>query len=517
MKQIHYIFLSTALLVSIGLSSCSDFLTEAPRGELGDNNAFTSIKDAEALIVSCYDGIQKGHEEYYMWYYMILSDCLSDNAYSGGDDVDINNIFSRNLNARNAVIMKSWKSLYGSILRCNVALKQIPLINDAKLDEEAFPGISKRELMLGEASFLRALHYFNLVKIWGCVPIVTTTGSTAPGDVQVPRATSEEEVYTQIINDLTFALTRLPDRRNTEAETRGYASKGAANALFAKVYATKGAPANVEWDKVKLYSEAVISSPVYRLVDTYDYLFDDEHRNNSETILAVQYIANSTENNYVPVLLLPPSMTDQSWRKYLTPSQNLLKAFDDEGDQVRKSSTVVFEDINNIWFDQYYAQNTAGRWETKSIPFPYKSRAKNRVGWDCGDLIYILRLADIALLHAEALNALSGHSVAASDPHLQKIRTRVNLPILNPNSKEEMTQLLLKERRLELAYEGQRFSDLKRYGIAQSTLSRLTWSEVINGTRTTVTGQFPAHMLLMPIPQEERDRNPKLTQNQGYN
>ena len=92
--------------------------------------------------------------------------------------------------------------------------------------------------------------------------------------------------------------------------------------MFAKVYATKGAPGNVEWDKVKTYSEAVMNSPVYRLVDTYDHLFDDELRNNSETILAVQYIANSTENNYVPVLLLPPSMTEQNWRKYLTPSQS---------------------------------------------------------------------------------------------------------------------------------------------------------------------------------------------------
>lgn len=453
MKQIYSIFISAALLLNVGLTSCDSFLTETPQGELTEANAFTSIKDAEALIISCYDGIQKGHEEYYMWYYMILADCFADNAYSGGDDVDINNVFLRDLTPRNAVVMKSWKSLYGSIMRCNVALKYIPQINDPLLDAEAFTGVSKREEMLGEASFLRALHYFNLVKTWGCVPVVTTTGSTAPADVQVPRADSE----------------------------------------------------------------AVMNSPVYRLVDTYDHLFDDEHRNNSETILAVQYIANSTENNYVPVLLLPPSMTEQNWRKYLTPSQSLLKAFDDEGDQVRKNSTVIFEDINNIWFDQYYAQLKNGQWETRTLPFPYKCRAKNRVGWDCGDLIYIFRLADIVLLHAEAVNALSGPATAIAEPNLQKIRTRIGLQELNASSREELTRLLLKERRLELAYEGERFFDLKRYGIAQSTLSSLTWSEIVDGEQTTVTGKFPAHMLLMPIPQEERDRNPNLTQNPGYN
>ena len=75
-------------MLNVVLVSCDEFLTEIPHGDLTEANAFTSIKDAEALIVSCYDGIQKGHEEYYMWYYMIFSDCLSDNAYSGGDDVD---------------------------------------------------------------------------------------------------------------------------------------------------------------------------------------------------------------------------------------------------------------------------------------------------------------------------------------------------------------------------------------------------------------------------------------------
>ena len=72
MKQIYSIFISAALLLNVGLTSCDSFLTETPQGELTEANAFTSIKDAEALIISCYDGIQKGHEEYYMWYYTRL-------------------------------------------------------------------------------------------------------------------------------------------------------------------------------------------------------------------------------------------------------------------------------------------------------------------------------------------------------------------------------------------------------------------------------------------------------------
>lgn len=88
MKQIYSIFISAALLLNVGLTSCDSFLAETPRGELTEANAFTSIKDAEALIISCYDGIQKGHEEYYMWYYMILQTVLRIMHTVAADDVD---------------------------------------------------------------------------------------------------------------------------------------------------------------------------------------------------------------------------------------------------------------------------------------------------------------------------------------------------------------------------------------------------------------------------------------------
>lgn len=517
MKIMKYILSILSLAGLLSLSSCDEFLTEAPRGSLSESNAFTTAEDAEALVVSCYDGLQKAFEEYYVWYYMIISDCLADNAYSGGDDVDINNIGSRNITPLNAVIMKSWKSLYGGIMRCNLALKYIPQINDAQLENISFGSVSRRQEMLAEVSFIRALHYFNLVKTWGCVPLVTSTGSTDREDVQVPRVDSEDQIYQRIFEDLDFASSRLPQQRGSAALTRGMVTVGAVNALFAKAYSMKGAPNNIEWDKVEMYTKKVMDSPIYSLVETYDHLFDDDHRNNTETILAVQYQAGTTEGNYAPILLLSPSLTDQNWRKYLTPSEDLINAFDAAGDNVRKSSTIMYEDVNNLWYDQYYAKNDNGRWVTKEIPFPNKWRAKNRVGWDCGDLIYIFRLADIVLLHAEAVNHNSGYALAASDSKLQKIRSRVGLDPLDPTSNEEMKTMLLKERRLELAYEGERFFDLKRYGVAKTTIDALSWREVNKGVETTVRGSFSSHMNLMPIPQEERDRNPLLTQNPGYN
>ena len=97
------------------------------------------------------------------------------------------------------------------------------------------------------------------------------------------------------------------------------------------------------------------------------------------------------------------------------------------------------------------------------------------------------------------------------------LRTRVGLAPLQAASKEDMTSLLLNERRLELAYEGERFNDLKRYGLLEEVLDDYTWEEIIDGEKVTdMKRDFPAHMQWLPVPQDERDRNPALSQNEGY-
>lgn len=516
MKPIYKLMAGALLLGGI-TTSCDDFLTEEPVNELTEANVFTTIRDAEALVYSCYDGIQQSHEEYYTWYNTILSDCFTDNAYAGGDDVDIINVGQNAVTPRNAVVMKSWKQLYGGILRANVALRNIPNIDDKALDKEYFAGVTIREEYLAEAHALRALHYLNLVRTFGPVPLVTSTGSLDQKDVQLPRCESVDDVYDLIKEDLDYALPRLPERRDSEARTRGFATKGMCHAIYARLYSEIGAPDHVDWAKVKEHCDAIINSGVYSLLDQYDWLFDDRHRNNAETILAVQYKVNSTESNYVPLLLLPPSMTNETWRKYMIPSQDLIAAFDEEGDEIRKNSTIYWEDVNNLWFDEYYCEEDNGKWSTRQVPFAYKMRGVGRVGWDCGDLIYMMRLAEFVLLRAEAVNQLSGAAAACADPLLQKIRTRVNLQPLNTSNQEEMKSLLLNERRLELCYEGHRYFDLKRTGKAMEILSKKSWSAVVGGTRQTIHIPFAEYMLTFPIPQDERDRNPNLTQNPGYN
>lgn len=501
------------VLLSFIFVACEDFLNRKPVLGLTEGTILKDRNDAESFIISCYDGLQKGFDEYYVWDWLIYGDVMADNAYSGGDDPDVIQIDKLQIAANNGVVLRDWTSLYGGILRCNVVFEYVPQIPDSKLDEIQEGDITRRQQILGEASFLRAYHYYNLLRLWGGVPIVEKTGSLDPDDIFIPRS-SEDEVIDLILSDLDFASKYLPDRWPNRSETVSRATQGMVNALTAKVYAIKGAPGNVEWDKVEEYCDKVINSGVYQLVGNFDYLFDDQHRNNSESILLVQYLAGSQESNYAPQLLLPPSLTGDTWRKYVTPSHDLIKAFDDEGDQIRKNASIIIEDINNIWMDEYYAVQNGSAWATRMLPFPYKMRHAN--GWQSGDQIYLIRLADIVLLKAEAVNQTKGFATAANDPLLRKIRERAGLAPLSPSSKEHMEELLLKERRLELAFEGHRFYDLKRKGKFEEVMRAIELDVLVSNQKEKRKYTVDSYMNLLPIPQVDRDRNPNLSQNPNY-
>lgn len=510
MKKLYTLLIS--LIAILCLSSCDDFLDKKPPLELTDGNVLENINDAESFLISCYDGLQKGFEEYYVWDWLIYGDIMADNAYSGGDVPDIIQIDKLIVNSKNTIVQRDWKSLYGGIFRCNVILRNIPKISDTELDQAQENGITRREQILAEAKFLRAYHYFNAVRLWGDIPIINEENGI--DKISYPERSSKEDVFTFILNDLKFASERLPKKWANRSESVSRANLGMVDALYAKTYAIKGAPTNVEWAEVEKYCNKVIENGQYKLVDNFDHLFDDEHRNNTEVILVVQYLESSSESNYAPQLLLPPSITGDTWRKYVTPSHDLINAYEDEGDEVRKKGSIIVEDIKNIWMDEYYAVQNGNRWETRELPFPYKMRHAN--GWQSGDQIYLMRLADIVLLKAEAVNQTKGPTEAMKDPLLKKIRERAGLPPLSASSREQMKELLLKERRLELAFEGHRFYDLQRYGKFEEVMNKLEVDVLVSNKKEKIKYSVKSYMNLMPIPQDERERNQNLSQNPNY-
>ncbi len=478
-------------ILACSFAACSKFVDLSPISDATTQNAYESASDAEAALVGAYDGFQ---QEYYIWDNINFNDVLSDNYYSGGDNPELFAVDLLNITPVNSRLFNNWSQIYTGISRANIILDKVPQITDPKLNEN-----NRKEQVLGEAAFLRAYNYYQLVKMWGGVPLVLEPVTSAdPSATNKPRAT-EAEVYAQIIKDLEFALSRLPDKFSDDASVnKARATKGAVNALLAKVYAQKQ---DRDYNKVLQYADAVISSPAgYQLIN-FNYLFDGSHYNNDESIMEVQFTGGA-EANWGPQLILPPSVSGDSWRKFVTPSKDLVKAYDSEGDTVRKKATILFENVS--WTDEFWAIGGG------DVPFAWKWKSAN--GWASTNRQYIFRLADIILLKAEALNELGRVTEAATA--LNNVRARVTLKPTTATTQATMRLAIEKERRLELAQEGQRWDDLRRYGRAEAVMNGL--QEIDLRTNQRVNYNMTKDKELLPIPQLERDRNKQLSQNPGY-
>lgn len=492
--KLSYYFL--AICLAIGSTSCEDFLNREPISESTTANAYSTASDAEAALAGVYDSFQA---EYYIWDNILFSDVISDNYYAGGDNPEIFAIEDLNITPTNSRLFNNWSQIYSAIAKANIVLQKVPLIDDAQLDVN-----NRRQQILGEAAFLRAYHYYHLTKLWGGVPLILEpVSSTDPTETQRLRD-PETNVYNQIIADLEFAIdNRLPDQYSDDASlNKARATKGAAYALLAKAYAQKP---DADYTKVLEYANAVINSPAgYQLLTDFTHLFDGNHYNNAESIMEIQFIGG-TEANWGPQLLLPPSISGDTWRKFVTPSHDLVNAFDSEGDVIRKNATILFE-ADIPWADEFWDKEVGG-----NIPFAFKWKSAN--GWASTNRQYIFRLGDIILLKAEALNELGQLEDARTE--IDRIRDRAGLAPTPATDKAEMKLAIEKERRLELAQEGQRWDDLKRYDRAVNVMNDL--EEIDLRTNTVKAYNMTADKVLLPIPQSERNRNPNLDQNNGYN
>jgi hypothetical protein len=472
--------------------SCEDFLDLSPISEETSGNAYETANQIEAALVGAYESFQSS--EYYVWDNLLFQDVRSDNNYAGGDNPEIFQIDFLEVTPTHTRLFTHWSNIYNAISKANLVIERVELITDVTLTEE------RRMQIRGEALFLRAYHYFTLVKLFGGVPLITNTIiSLNPEDVNIPRA-SVAEVYNQIILDLEAASTLLPEVYGNDASVnKARATSGAANALAAKVIMQSPNP---DYNKALEHITAVENSAAdYRLID-YNQLFDGNTPNNAESIIEVQYLGGN-EGNFGPQLLLPPSISGDAWRKFVTPSQDVVKAFDDEGDNIRKNASILFESVN--WVDEYWG-NSAGT----TIPFGYKM--KNANGFASADRQYLLRFGDIVLLKAEALNELG--QTAAAVAEVNKIRNRVSLPNLTQEqqaSQEVLRTAILKERRLELFLEGHRWDDLVRNNQLIETMNNLV--EIDLRTGNAVNYNMTQAKILLPIPQQELDRNPALVQN----
>jgi len=498
------------MLFMVTIVSCQKFLDDKPKTSLTTGNAYNTSADIEKVLNGCYNTFYS--TDYYQLEYVMLSDVRSDNAYPGGGNEETFYDYDRFIlppsNHHNFV---NWSALYTGIARCNILLNKIAEFKGSDLDE------SRKSQIIGEASFLRAFHYYQLVKLYGGVPLELESNTADPAKTRKARA-SEKEVYDQIVKDLEVAVNALPDTYGSSASVNKVrATKGAANAMLAKVWAQRS---DRDYAKVLQYCNAVISGAGgYSLLQDYTQLFDGSHEFNNESILEVPYEAGNWDaSSWGIQLYLAP---EDGWQKYCVPSKDLVAAYDNEGDEVRKNANIVFwtQDVNGdpiSWADENW-----NPCQDPAVGTPFNYKAKDPGGWASGDNYYMLRLADIILLKAEAQNELNSTADAATT--MNEVRTRAGLsPISSSLSKSDMKNAILNERRLELAFEAQRWDDLVRAGVATNVMQALNEYTFTceGGSISAPTKMDYSHCdmnhWVLPIPQLERDVNPNLAQNAGY-
>ncbi|MET4082517.1 hypothetical protein ABIB40_002475 [Pedobacter sp. UYP30] len=459
MKKYLIIILASAAT----LTGCKKFLDQKPQSEITGANFYKVPSDAESGLIGCYDALQP--DSYYGFDIETYGDVVSDNAYAGGDNPANIQEDTFNTDANNANISRDWNQIYQAIGRCNDVIDNV-----TAMDASLFQGNRKNEI-LAEAKFLRGLHYFNLVRIFGPVPLVVKQiKDTKPESINAGNSTIPA-IYDQITKDLNEAIKDLPKDNNV-----GRTTKGAAEGILAKVNLT-----NKNWQQAADLSKQVIDLNKYSLVSNYDALWSG--KNTTESLFEVQF-TGGTEGNTMPDLFLPFPLATYEFLKFSTPTEDMIAAY--EPNDTRKAASIIFA-------DQYYGKN-----------FPHVYKYRNAAGFAAPTNVPVLRYADVLLMRAEALNEIS-YPNAEALALLNQVRTRAGLPsktIANVSSQDAMRVAIAKERRVELAFEGSRWFDLLRTGKAISTLQ----------------AKYPItqNKLLFPIPQSQIDKNPNLKQNPGY-
>lgn len=478
-KNYLKIFSALAMLF---LTSCSDYLDTEPITE--ETTVLNGIKikdaaDAEKKMNAVYGTFGSG---YWQLDYFLIGDGQSDNAYMGADNPAIFQYETYKMLSTNSQMKGDWNDLYNNINNCNIILNNIDQATDLSA--------TRKNEMIGEASLIRALNHFQAVQLWGDCPIAKTAIFEVSSDNfdQVfnelfPARKPVADVYAQIIADCQVAIEKAPDASN-----KFKANKMAANALLAKVYATMP---NRDWAKVNQYCDVVIGGG-YTLLPTFDHLFDNAHEGNAESIWEVNGDGWSS-----PIGAWNTGMfLGTDWKKFNAPSHTLVEAFTTNGDTQRLASTIKRQNVS--WSDAY--------WSSTDYPFAYKMRDFN--GYQN---YYIARLADILLLKAEAL--ASTGDVSGAMVLVNKVRTRAGIATISASSQSDAIDKILEERLMELAFEGDRWFDLKRMGKAIEVLSK---QKDGNGNVLPFASNINQNRLIWPIPQDKLDANALLTQNPGY-
>lgn len=502
-----YIFLGIVASLVMMWQGCSldydpvDVYSDVTEGvtETGKEVVFKDKAAVLSHVQSFYSTLRDRQEHWYLDL-MLIAESHSDNAYAGAPNAEVLPFENNSIEGSNSVIDRDWSRYLADVAKANKLIVNIDDVTDASLTA------AERNEFKAVAKIFRAMVYFDMVRLWGSVPVITTVAGDITSETieevypqYFPSQNTEEEVYRQIEKDLLESLEFAP-ANSTSDKTK--LSKSVARALLAKVYAEK--PIR-DYEKVIQYADQ-LAADGFGLVDDFSDLFgmnadntDAKARNTKESILEMQYFAGN--GNWVTWMFgrdLINWNSNFSWTKWVTPSRDLIAAFTSEGDAKRMNESIV-----------YYKCDWSNYYPKDHYPFMYKCRSAY-------SSILKFRYADILLLKAEALIMKTSPDLTAAAALIDQIRQRVDLPKLTSAAKasqSSMIDALLKERRLEMAFEAQRWFDLVRLDKVESVMNSL-WSRDVG--RKEMRYAFGADSYRLPIPQAAMDQNPNLVQNPGY-
>lgn len=504
-------FLLTFSIVFLGISSCNDeILDKSNPNQLSTETFYRTEDQVIAATNAIYAGLQANN--LYNREYFFLHDLLSDDCQTGGAQLEavraqvLNGVYD----GSNKLVNDVWQGLYRVVARANQVIENVP-----NADEAVVPASLKNRLV-GEARFLRAWAYFELVSLWGRVPLMTEVATTPEG---TPRAESEDAVYDLIFGDLDYAIQNLPPKSGYSSAEYGRATKGAAQALAARAHMFRG-----EYQPARDLLIQVIESNEYSLVDRYLDNFQEENENNAESIFEVQFTEsagtggawNGDGQGIAEITFRGQEYGPNAWRNVI-PSNSLVAEFEmvangaEKDDPRREYSFYQIGDLFNNGTDTLTADDVQGdisKPSWKKYQTIYKRQNENS---SSGINFRVIRYADVLLMMAECENELTGPTAAL--PYINQVRTRpgVEMPpyptALYPvGSKEQMFDAIVHERRVELAGEQIRNRDIRR------------WRRLGKLDTEPIPVYEPRHDLL-PIPFVEIDNNSALSnadQNPGY-
>jgi len=479
-------------------TACNSFLDPSPSDAITPENFYKTPSDAVAAVNAVYEGTKWFHWLGF-WY---ISDIATDDIFAaprfGSDGHRMSDYV---FNATEWPLGSMWGGAYGIINRANAVLDRVPGITmDSAL----------RDRLLNEARFLRALAYFNLVRCFGDVPLLEHEVKSLDG-LRVSR-TPLTDVYAVIVSDLQQAAAGLP-ASYTGADL-GRATSGAAQALLAKVYLTRG-----DWTNAAQTAGQVMSSGHYALLANWKDIFKIATKiANSESIFEINYdgVLDPGGGSVHTLFSLPSGFPGGDAYGLMTVAPSLESLFAVADKRGRNGTFIRSGYIDALgdtvtWSDPPAALGPAFNKYLDETDFEnMHTRAWVR---QANDWI-VLRYADVLLMYAEAVNEGGTATAGTAEAALNLVRTRAGIPTVSGLSQAAFRDSVRVDRRREFVFEGQLWFDLSRWGILDSVMvAKTTELQTVAPGETTVHG---APSNLLPIPQSERDINPNLTQNPGW-